>query len=231
MTSNVIIFSNRDTDLLDALPSLIKGDRTFVIDNMDITNDPRTKLMNNLKPSSLIEMAHSTYHEIEYTSTYEKEEAIYLNNNYDLDFKVYLMNKLKQRQFDVGINRTYEGRTIDLLVRASSSPTSIAIYIDHLPYPSPEIANKSQLNQDSFAYSHNYYPYRIYPAIYFGNEEEEFEKLCTFILEKSHLIPNAKVHKKSILLMNYLFDEYQDPRKIYSYLSGKDHGNKKRATG
>lgn len=223
---NVIIFANRDNDLLDALPSLIKGSRAFVIDNMKITNDPRSKIMNNLKPSSLIEMAHSTYHEIEYTSTYEKEEVIYLNNNYDLDFKVYLMNKLKERHFDVGINRTYEGRTIDLLVRMSSSPTSVALYVDHLPYPSPEIANKSQLNQDAFAYAHNYYPYRVYPAIYFSNEEEEFEKLCTFILEKSHLVPDAKVHKKSILLMNYLFDEYQDPRMIYSYLSGRDLAQK-----
>ena len=217
----VMLMSNRNTDLIDALPSLISGERVIVVDNEVITSDPRSKIMNNLKASSLIEMANATYKEIEYTSAYEKEESLYFNNNYDLDFKVYLMNKLKEKHFDVGINRIIDGKTIDILVRLPNSTTSIAIFVDHLPYPSPESANKTQLVQEAFAYMHNYAPYRIYPAIYFSHEEEELDKLYEYIIEKSHQVPTISLHKKSILLMNYLFDEYQDPRRIYNYLEGE----------
>ena len=136
-------------------------------------------------------------------------------NLYDLDFKYYLSSKLKEYGFDVGINRPIEENVIDILVKVKNASSSVAIMVDHLPYYSPEEASECFNYQEKFILSKGYYPYRIFTSLFFLNEEEEFKALLDYIVNKSKLVPQINVKKNNVLLMDYLFPLFVDPRQVY----------------
>ncbi|MDD7735640.1 MAG: DUF4011 domain-containing protein [Bacillales bacterium] len=210
-----IILANRSLDIKDVLASIEKCDQIIVSDQEVITQDARSSIISSNNPQNLVFASKNTFSEMKVNLQSHDIYSSMQNNLYDLDFKAYLSNKLKEYGFDVGINRSIEENVIDILVKVKNSPTSIAIMVDHLPYYSPEEASECFSYQDKFLTSIGYYPYRIFTSLFFLNEEEEFKKLVDYIVSKSKLIPQINVKKSNVLLMDYLFPLFVDPRKVY----------------
>ena len=63
-----------------------------------------------------------------------------------------------------------------------------------------------------------YVPYRIFTSAYFANEELEQQELNAFIVKASKLIPEPKVKKNTVLLMDHLFQLFKDPHLVYYQL-------------
>ena len=76
--------------------------------------------------------------------------------------------------------------------------------VDHLSYNSPESAYINIEKEDAAIKALGYEPYRIFPSAYFVNEESEQLELNEFIVKISKLIPEPKVKKNKILLVDHL---------------------------
>ena len=218
-----IILSNRSLELKDVLASIEKCDQIIISDIEVITQDVRSSIIPTNNPQNLICAAKNTFNELKVNLQSHDINLSMQNNLYDLDFKAYLANKLKEYGFEVGINRVVNENVIDILVKVKNSNSSIAIMVDHLPYYSPEEASESFSFQNKFILNKGYYPYRVFTSLYFVNEEEEFKKLVDYIVDKSKLIPQVNVKKNNVLLMDYLFPLFVDPRIIYYELNNVDN--------
>ena len=216
-----IILGNRSMDIKEVLPCLIKSNQVLIVDNEEITNDIRSSIIVNDNSTKLINVAKSTCKEIRYNNEAASVYTLMKNNLYDLDFKNYLANKLRDHGFDVGINRPVKEHVIDILAKVKNSSSSIAIQVDHLPYSSPEDASNAFYYQEEVLKNIGYHPYRIFTALYFLDEENEFKNLVDFIVTKSRLIPERAIQKNSLYLSDYLFKEFIDPRKTYYELDPK----------
>lgn len=214
-----IILSNREMEIKDVLPSIAKSNQLIIVDQLPLTNDIRSSIIYNDNPNNLINAAKNTFKELKYNQHSKNAYSSMENNLYDLDFKQYLMNKLKEKGFEVGINRPIKEHIIDVLVKVKNSPSSIAIMVDHFPYYTPEEASETFFYQEEFIKSIGYSPYRIFTSLYFLDEEKEFDALVEYIVNQSKLIPQIDIRKNKILLMDYLFPLYKDPRQIYYNLS------------
>lgn len=214
-----IVLSNRDMEVKDIISSLPSTKQLLIFDQQPLTKDIRSTLINTANPNSLVKEAKTAFKEIRYTQQSHSIYSSMENNLYDLDFKSYLMNKLQKQGFDVGINRPIKDHIIDILVKVKNSPYSIAIMVDHFPYYSPEEASETFFYQEKFLKDIGYFPYRIFTSLYFIDEENEFNALVEYIVNQSKLIPEIEHKKNNILLMDYLFPLFKDPRQIYYSLS------------
>ena len=211
----VIILSNRTMDIKEVLPCLVKSHQVLIVDDHEITNDIRSSIINVDDSYSLISVAKATCKEIRYNNESHSIYSLMKKNLYDLDFKSYLAHKLQEHGFDVGIDRLVKEQVIDILVKVKNSSSSVAIQVDHLPYYSPEEASNTFYYQEDFLKNIGYHPYRIFTALYFLDEENEFTRLVDYIVTVSRLIPERAIIKNSLHLTDYLFKEYVDPRTIY----------------
>ena len=224
---SVIILSNRLMDVKDTLPALCKGKQLLIIDQKPITEDIRTSLITTSNPSNLVVASKTTFHELVYSQVERNALKSMQNNLYDLDFKAYLVTKLAEFGFDVTMNRPINDQVIDILVKVKNSNVSIAIVVDHFPYYSPEEASETFYYQEQFLKEHGYSPYRIFTGLYFLDEENELNKLVEYIVAQSKLIPQINAKKNTILLMDYLFPLYKDPRHKYFELANEENLSKK----
>lgn len=215
----VILLSNRQMKIRDVLPCLVKANQLLVIDQKPLTEDIRSSLITSSNPANLVFASKNAFNEIVYTQRDHNLTSLIQNNLYDLDFKAYLVNKLNDYGFDVGMNRALNDQVIDILVKVPNSNSSIAIMVDHFPYYSPEEASEAFYYQEQFLKDKGYSPYRVFTALFFSDEENEFNKLVEFIIAQSKLIPEAAVKKNTILLMDYLFPLFKDPRHVYYELT------------
>jgi len=211
----VIIMSDRSQEIKDLVPALCKAEQILVFDQIPLTQDIRSTIIREDNPSNLIVAAKNTFKEIKYTKRSHTAVSSMQNNLYDLDFKNYLARRLQRYGFDVAINRPIREHIIDILVKVKNSPSSVAVMVDHFAYYSPEEASEAFAYQEQFLHSAGYACYRIFPSLFFLNEEEEFSSLVDEIVNRSRLIPEIDVKKNKIRLMDYLFPLYVDPRQIY----------------
>lgn len=223
----VILLSNRSMKIRDVLPCLVKSNQLLVIDQKPLTEDIRSSLITSSNPANLVFASKNTFNEIVYTQRDHSLASLIQNNLYDLDFKAYLVEKLNDYGFDVGMNRALNDQVIDILVKVPNSNSSIAIMVDHFPYYSPEEASEAFYYQEQFLKDKGYSPYRVFTALFFIDEENEFNKLIEFIIAQSKLIPEAAVKKNTILLMDYLFPLFKDPRHVYYELTNVNKLNEK----
>lgn len=214
-----IVLSNRSMEIRDIIPTIAKSEQLIVFDQLPLNNDIRSSIIYNDNPSNLISACKNTFKEIKYTQRSHDVFSSMESNLYDLDFKDYLMKKLRDNGFEVGINRLVKEHIIDVLVKVKNSPSSVAIMIDHFPYYSPEEASEAFFYQEQFIKSIGYSPYRIFTSLYFIDEEKEFNSLVEYIVNQSKLIPQIDVKKTRIYLMDYLFPLYKDPRQTYFNLA------------
>lgn len=215
----VIVMSDRSQEIKDMLPALCKAEQILVFDQVPLTQDIRSTIIREDNPSNLIVAAKNTFKEIKYTQKSHTPVSSMQNNLYDLDFKNYLARRLQRYGFDVAVNRPVREHIIDILVKVKNSPSSVAVMVDHFAYYSPEEASETFEYQERFLKSAGYACYRVFPSLFFLNEEEEFSSLVDEIVSRSKLIPEIDVKKNKILLMDYLFPLFIDPRQIYYDLS------------
>lgn len=210
----VLILATRDIELIDILPCLSKSSHIMVSDNIAISNDIRSTMIRDDDMTKLIVACKNTYKEITFKQPYFSISSISQTNLYDLDFKAHLVKKLKVHGFEATMNHHVNNGIIDITAKTFNSNATVAIMVDHLPYYSPEDASKSFRIQENIVKENGYHLYRLFPALYFKNEEQEFKNLVNYIIEKSKLSPEIGVKKTTKLLMNYLFPLYEDPRKV-----------------
>ena len=215
----VIILANQEIQIEQILPCLVKAKQLIVVDEKPLTNDIRSNFIDEEHSNSIISLAKNNMKEVKFNREYHSVLLSMQKNLYDLDFKNYLMEKLKSYGFQVGINRTIKEHVIDILVKVKNSSSSVAIMVDHLPYYSPEEASNTFYYQENFIKELGYHPYRIFTSLYFIDEENELKKLIDYIIIKSKLIPELAIKKNSIVLMDYLFPLYNDCRKEYYNLN------------
>ena len=190
----------------------------MIINSNLVSNNP----MDNLKTYSsdlynFIKNAKYAYKEAKIAL---ENKIIPLNGNFfDVPVKEYISKKLNEYGFEARIDRTINGNTIDILARVPNTKSAVAIMVDHLSYNSPESAYINIEKEDAAIKALGYEPYRIFPSAYFVNEESEQLELNEFIVKISKLIPEPKVKKNKILLVDHLFEAYKDPHIVYYELN------------
>ena len=203
----VIYLSDEEMVINDALSSMHKGSNVIIINSKFVSNNP----VDNLKPKSkdlynFIDNAKHAYPEIKIDL---ESKIVPLNGNfYDVPVKEYISNQLVKYGFESRVDRTINGNTIDILVRVPNTKSAVAVMIDHLSYNSPESAYNNIAKEDAAIKALGYEPYRIFPSAYFANEELEQRELNEFVVKTSKLIPEPKVKKNKVLLMDHLFESF-----------------------
>lgn len=215
----VLILSDRSLEVKDILPCLNKAPQTLIVDQQPLSDDIRSSIISTDNPANLITAGKNTFNEVKYSNRSHNIYQSMQTNLYDLDFKNYLAKRLKSYGFDVKINRPINEQVVDILVRVKNAPSSTAIMVDRFPYSSPEEASETFYYQDQFLRENGYSPYRIFTSLYFIDEVKELDKLIDYIVEQSKLIPQVSIKKNTILLMDYLFPLFKDPRQVYYNLS------------
>lgn len=214
----VIYLSDNEMVINDVLSSLHKGQSTIVINSNFVSNNPvdsSKEKSNNIY--NFIENAKHAYPEIKMNLD---NRIVPLNGNfYDVPVKEYISNQLNKYGFESKIDRTIDGNTIDILARVPNTKSAVAIMVDHLSYNSPESAYNNIEKEEKAIRALGYEPYRIFPSTYFHNEEQEQQQLNDFIVKTSKLIPEPKVKKNRVLLMDHLFPLYEDPHLVYFKLT------------
>lgn len=214
----IIYMCDQEMVVNDALSSMHKGATVMIINSNLVSNNP----MDNLKTYSsdlynFIKNAKYAYKEAKIAL---ENKIIPLNGNFfDVPVKEYISKKLNEYGFEARIDRTINGNTIDILARVPNTKSAVAIMVDHLSYNSPESAYINIEKEDAAIKALGYEPYRIFPSAYFVNEESEQLELNEFIVKISKLIPEPKVKKNKILLVDHLFEAYKDPHIVYYELN------------
>ena len=210
----VIYLSDESMVINDALSSMHKASTVIIVNSKFVSNNP----IDNLKPKTkdlynFIDNAKHAYPEIKIDL---EGKIVPLNGNfYDVPVKEYISNQLNKYGFESRVDRTIDGNTIDILVRVPNTRSAVAVMIDHLSYNSPESAYNNIAKEDAAIKALGYEPYRIFPSAYFANEELEQKELNEFVVKTSKLIPEPKVKKNKVLLMNHLFESFKDPHVVY----------------
>ena len=213
----IIYLTDKEMVVNDALSSIHKGKTTMVVDHSFISTNPVVSLENKSKNLySFISNAKNAYPNVKIDI---ENKIIPLNGNfYDVPVKEYISSQLIKHGFESRIDRAKEGNTIDILARVPNTKTAVAIMIDHLSYNSPESAHNNIEKEDEAIRKLGYVPYRIFTSAYFANEELEQQELNAFIVKASKLIPEPKVKKNTVLLMDHLFPLFKDPHLVYYQL-------------
>ena len=222
----IILMSDDKMVVNDVLSSLHKGATTMIINSNLISNNPMDSLKNQSHDLyNFIRNAKHAYPEIKMSL---ENKIVPLNGNfYDVPVKEYIAKKLKEFGFEAKIDRTIEGNTIDILTRVPNTKSAVAIMVDHLAYNSPESAYINIEKENAAIKQLGYEPYRIFPSAYFVNEEEEQLELNNFIVKVSQLIPEPKVKKSKILLVDHLFSQFKDPHIVYYELNKENNSLEK----
>ena len=211
---DVIIYMSDDKMTFNnSLSSIYKGKTTIVIDNNFVSSNPIENLQSNSNLYSFINNAKHAFTPI--TLNLENKIPPLNGNFYDVPVKEYISNQLMKFGFESRVDRTINGKTIDILARVPNTKSSVAIMIDHLSYNSPEAAFSNIESENKEIKALGYEPYRIFPSTYFFNEKKEQQELNDFIIKVSKLIPEPKVKKNKILLMDHLFTQFIDPHLVY----------------
>lgn len=210
----IIYLSDKEMNVYDVLSSIHKGKTTIVIDSAFFSTNPVENLDN--QPKNLYSFISNAKHAYPVVRMDLENKIIPLNGNfYDVPVKEYICNQLIKFGFESRINRAKDGNTIDILARVPNTKTAVAIMIDHLSYNSPESAHNNIEKEDAVIKSLGYVPYRIFPSAYFANEEQEQKELNDAIVKASQLIPEPRVKKSTVLLMDHLFPLFKDPHLVY----------------
>lgn len=210
----VIYLSDETMVVNDALSSMHKGATVMIINSQFVSNNPIDNLKSQTKDLyNFINNAKHAYPEIKIDLD---SKIIPLNGNfYDVPVKEYISNQLVKHGFESRIDRTINGNTIDILVRVPNTRSAVAVMIDHLSYNSPESAYINIEKENAAIRALGYEPYRIFPSAYFANEELEQQELNEFVVKTSKLIPEPKIKKNKVLLMDHLFESFKDPHVVY----------------
>lgn len=213
----VLIIAENNMTMVDVLPSLAKGNNIIVFDEEYISSDPRKNVISQeMLDNKLLSNAKIAYNITKYSS--DKRNIIAQNSPLDESLKKHIATKLIRHGFEINIDYQIKNYIIDILVRVPNAKNIIAIELNHLPYNSPEDAYSSFELEDRILSDLGFIPYRIFTSSFFMNEESEMVELIDFIVKKSNIISSPEIVKKEILLMDYLFEEYKDPRVIYFQL-------------
>ena len=213
----ILIIGESNMKMIDVLPSLAKGNNIIVFDEEYISSDPRKNVISQeTLDNKLLSNARIAYNITTYSS--DKRNIIAQNSPLDESLKKHIANELVKHGFEINIDYQIKNYIIDILVRVPNAKNIIAIELNHLPYNSPEDAYSSFELEDRILSNLGFIPYRIFTSSFFFNEESEMVELIDFIVKKSNIISSPKIVKKEILLMDYLFEEYKDPRVIYFQL-------------
>ncbi len=214
----IIYMSDDEMVINDALSSMHKASTVMIVNSNLVSNNPMDELKN--KSNDLYNFINNAKHAYHETKIDLENKIIPLNGNfYDVPVKEYISKKLNEYGFEAKIDRTIEGNTIDILARVPNTKSAVAIMVDHLSYNSPESAYLNIEKENAAIKALGYEAYRIFPSAYFINEEQEQLELNDFIVKVSKLIPEPKVKKNKILLVDHLFEQYKDPHLVYYELS------------
>ncbi len=208
----VICLANKEIKTSEMLSALYRGDQIIAFDEDYFNNDFAGDGIDKSDTETFLAAMKNSYETIDFNSRTYDIKTLQLNH-FNPYFMNYLQNFLERSGFKVTRNVPFKNGYLDFVVKVENKSTSTAILIDRLPYYSLESTQESIMLEDKLLEGE--YPYiRIFPFIFFLNEEMEKDKLITKIQENSNIVKaKKKVVKHKI--SDILFLEYVDPHEVY----------------
>ncbi len=150
------------------------------------------------------------------------QELVLRANRYDTTFKQYLIDKLRKENWITISNYQTRYGVIDLIVKIPNSSHPTAIVIDHMKYDSLEACIAS-LNHNELIVNDklHYAYYHIMPIFFFLNEENEYNKLRSFIIKNTVEEKKIRTKKTTKPLVDVLFSSYIKPFDAYNLVKDK----------